>query len=368
MTIYIIEIVFIWIFNFLCFHTTIGRYQNKKKLFLFLSLTMMTLVLGLRSNGVGEDTQHYVDIFEKSVNLDWIRVFTKFRIVWRMVDGFPDTIENGFLLLTKSVRFFTDNPQVFLLVIAALTMGCFGRFIYDNSEDVFLSTYVLMCECIYMSAFNGARQILALSIGINAFTLLKRGKIKSAIGVMALAGLIHNSALIYLLAIPLMLVKGKKEAGTYKRFKYVFFVCALVPFLLPVVNLIFSHLFLRYSMYFENNYWSVQVGGTMLLWAFELLLILMLYRKRFHPEGSFELSALVLIYLMLEAIAFEHSAFSRVAWYYRGFLILFFPVAVKGIPREGNKRMMAFVLLVLLTLVFISYARVDTRTYSFLLR
>jgi len=329
---------------------------------------MMTIVLGLRSNSVGEDTEHYVDIFEKSVNIEWVEIFTKLRIVWRVDGKFQDTIENGFLFIAKLVHLFTNSPQAFLMIIAVLTMGCFGKFIYDNSVNVFLSTYVLMCECLYMSAFNGARQILALSIGINAFTLIRKKKVKSGIAIILLASLIHNSAIIYFLMIPFVILKSENIIRIYKKFKYVIIGCILVPCFLPLVNLLFTYFLPRYSSYFSNNYWSINIGGTMVLWILELLLILMLYRYHFRECDSFELAALVMIYLMLEVVSFQYSAFSRVAWYYRGFLILFFPAAIKGLRKGSNRKVLTYLLLTLLTLAFLSYARVDSRTYSFLLQ
>lgn len=364
MSVYVIELILIWIFNIGFLYTARGRYQKGRKLFLFVTLIMMTVVLGLRPSSVGEDTGHYIDIFLKTVDVSWIDIFTRLRIVWRVIYGFHDTIENGFLFLAKSIHLICDYPQVFLFAIAAVTMGAFGKFIFDNSEDVFLSTYVLLCECIYMSAFNGARQIMALSIGINAYTALKEDKTRKAVAIVVLAALFHNSALVYLLMIPFMRMKKKGQERIYKRFKYVLIVCLMIPMLLPIAEMLLPYILPRYASYFENNYWSINVRGTLILWALELYLVLLMYKHHFRKENSFELSSMILIYLMFEMIAFSHTAFNRVAWYYRGFLILFFPTAINGIENKGYRKLVKCALLVLLTLAFLSYANVESRSYS----
>lgn len=367
MKIYIIQLVLIWINYFLCFRTSFGKNKNRKKIFLFLTLSNMFLVLGLRSNNVGEDTGHYVTIFRETVNIGWHEVFTKLRITWRVDGGFQDKIENGFVLIAKTVHLFTDNPQIFLLVVAGLTMFFFGKFIYDNSNSVFLSTYVLLCECIYMSSFNAARQILAVAIGINAYTFLKSKKVKTAIVIIILAGMIHSSAIVYFLLFLIDGIKAKTSIINKRRFKYILFVSALIPCSLPIVEFIFSHTIPRYTAYFVNNYWTVDIGGTMIIWALELFMVMMLYNYHFEQENSFEVSAYVIIYLVLEMISFKISVFGRLAWYYRGFLIAFFPIALDGFREKRTKQLFGIVLILLLTMAFISYARADTRIYSFLL-
>lgn len=367
MTIWIVELFMIWIFYFLCFHTTFGKVFNRKKLFLSFTLTMMMLVLGLRSNFVGEDTNHYVEIFNKSTDIMWFEIFTKLRIVWRIIADFNDEIENGFLFIAKFTHIFTDNPQLFLLAIAALTMAGFGKFIYDNSEDVFFSVYILMCECLYMSAFNGARQILAVSIGINAYTLMQKKRFIKALAIITLAIMVHNSAAVFLLTYVVFLLKTENHTANFKRFKYFFAFCASIVCILPFINWLLHHLLPRYTAYFSNNYWEINVGGTMLLWIIELGLIFYMYNRHFYKNNAFELSALVLVYLTLEIISFRYSIFGRLAWYYRGFLLLFLPMSIEGIKERKNRQIIKYVLFVLLTLAFISYGRVDSRNYSFFL-
>lgn len=368
MSIYIFEIVLIWLMWFLCFKTTHFNFKNKKIIFLIFSLSLMALILGLRSNKVGEDTEHYVDFFNNAENIPWKYVFTKLRITWKIIYGFHDNMENGFVFIAKVVHIFTENPQIFLLVIAFLTMGFFGKFIYDNSSDVFFSTYVLLCECLYMTAFNGCRQILAVAIGINSYTYIKKGKIVPALLFIALATMIHTSACVYMTLIPVVDLGKKLIPNSRKRVKAVFLICVLIPLLIPVAEKILIVVLPRYASYLSNNYWKVSIGGTMMLWAIELFFVYILYRKRFVNPETCELAMLILMYLTLEVISLKISIFGRVAWYFRGFLLLFFPEVCRSCRINSNGKILKILVLSIITVAFFKYANVDTRTYSFFLK
>lgn len=328
---------------------------------------MLVLTLGLRSNHVGEDTNHYIDIFYKSKYISWNKIVnSQFKTIWYIDQfGYADSIENGFLILTKVVRTVTANAQIYLLIISAITFGNFGKFIYDNSKRIFMSMYILMCECIYMSAFNGIRQMLALSIGIHAYTLLKKNRRVSAIFCILLAAYIHNSALIYVLIFPIMMKKFQRE---YKWFKFIIAVGLATPVMLPLIKQIVSYILPRYAAYFVNNYWEANLGGTIALWIIELLLILHMYRSKFTQLDSFGLSAFSFIYLVLDCIGLQITAISRLALYFRFFLVLFFPKALQSIRSKYIKRVLKYGLYILMTIAFLSYAKMDSRAYEFFLK
>lgn len=371
MYIYILELILIWLFGGLTFRTSFGRNLNKKKIFLWLSFSMMTIVLGCRGETTGEDTLHYVELFKKADTFYWIDIFTRLRVNWINEVPWPDTMETGFAFIAKFVHMFTNNAQWFLFVVALITSICFAKFIYDNCEtnqQVFFGTYVYMCECMYMMEFNGARQMMAIAIGINSYTLIKKRKTLKAVILILFAALFHNTAIMFFLMIPFMALKKRHEKDNYKIFKYIFVGCLLIPLICPLVNIFFSYVFPRYSLYFSHNYWKVSLGGIAILWLVEFCLVLTLYKRKFKEKESFELSVLVMIYLMLELISFTYSAFNRVAWYYRAYLIVFFSVAVSGIKNPNIRKVVKIIIYALITIIFLKYANTDSRQYVFLLK
>lgn len=56
----------------------------------------MALVIGLRGNLVGEDTQYYIDIFRMSKNIPWKTVFTSGTdVVYDTAWGSEQSVEVG---------------------------------------------------------------------------------------------------------------------------------------------------------------------------------------------------------------------------------------------------------------------------------
>jgi len=338
--------------------------KQSKKIFLFLAFFSMTIVLGLRGSSVGEDTGHYLNIFRNADDVKWSDMLQSsgMRTAYFTDQyGYTDTIENGFLAICKVIHWFTNNGQILLFIIAAMTCWLFAKFIFDNCEKVFFPTYIFLCESMFMLAFNGARQILAGAIAIQAYTLLKQGKWKKAIMVVLIASLIHNTALICFIIFPIMLIRPQKESRT---FKYAIIATVAAPFIIVIAKNLIIRLFPRYTSYFYVNYWDNELGGIAILWVIELVLVLILYGKRFRENESFKLSSLTLMYLACEFAGLQITMFSRVGWFFRPYLLLFFPESDKYFSKK-SQAIINGVLMLLLALLYFSYARSSTRFYSF---
>lgn len=362
MLIYILVIVLISLYGL--YPYTKRNSRQSRRIFLYLSFATMTLVLGLRGSKVGEDTEHYLDVFKYASDVKWTDMLHStglrtgyFTDQW----GYTDTIENGFLALAKVIHWITDDGQFFLFFIAAVTCALFAIFIYDNCERVVLPTYIFLCESMFMLAFNGARQILAAAIAVQAYTFLKNEKWKKAIVVILIATLIHNVALVCFALFPIMLIKPKKE---YRYFKYAIIASVASPFIIIAAQSIITRIFPRYASYFSTNYWSNSVGGTAILWLVEFALILIAYRKKFKVENSFKLACCGLIYLACELMGLQIVMFSRVGWFFRPYLILFFPVCSSYFTKK-TWLVVQGALLVMMILLYLSYAGTPSRLYSF---
>lgn len=362
MLIYIFTLALVVIYSI--YPYTQNNSRKSKKIFLWLSFSTMALVLGLRGSEVGEDTKHYLNVFAYSKNVKWSDMFRNINMrtgYYTDQYGYTDTIEDGFLTLAKAVHLFTNNGQVFLFLIALLTCGLFAKFIYENSEDVFFSTYVFLCESMFMIAFNAARQILATAIAVQAYALLKDRKWIKAALIVLLAALIHNTALICFTLFPIMMVKEERR---YKDFEYIAAVLVLAPLSIVLLNPVLVKFFPRYASYFSTNYWTNSVGGIVTLWLAELLLVFASHKYKFEANDTFQLSCCTLVYIVCELIGLKLVAFTRIGWYFRAYIILFIP----GCRSCFTKRIwqpIRFCIAIMLLFLYISYARTDARIYRF---
>lgn len=214
MMVYTILLVFVFTCGLILYRRPYSK--DAKIIFLIFAFGAMMIIVGIRGEYVGEDTKHYLTMFQYADRITWKDMLnsTGFRTTWYIDQyGFHDTVENGWLTLCKVVHLFTDNGHAFLFIVSALTCGMFAKFVYDNSVSVFYSTVIFMCESMFMFSFNGARQMLAVALTLQAYTVLKRRKIKTAVIYVLLAALIQNTALVAFALFPFVLIK---HAGSYK--------------------------------------------------------------------------------------------------------------------------------------------------------
>ena len=360
--------MFIYIFE-MCFVLFAGTllYSKKisKKFFLIFSFFFMALVLGFRGQNVGEDTAHYIDVFEKTNYISWKTLFTSGTdVVYETIWNVDRSMEVGYLLLNKCIRIFTSNAQVLLIVVAFATCHLMAKFVYDNCRKVFLPTYIVLCESLYMQSFNLARQTLAIAIGLQAYTLLKersRHSIIKAIIVIFVAFLFHKSALVLLLLIPLYLVKDDR-----KGMKYIIIGSIAMPFFVTTISKLIFIIIPRYAGYFENNYWEVNAGGVILLWIIELFMVLHIFKKYKNSDGKeiFIATACIAFYISLELVGLKFTVFTRITLYFRTFLIFLFPYFSRYL-RPKSRLMYRIGLIGLLSIFFLRYASTPARLYYF---
>ena len=358
MAIYIFELIFVFVMGMLLYMKKINN-----RTFIIVVFFVLAMVLGLRGEEVGEDTAHFIDIFNYAQNLTWKTTFTSgLDVIYTTVYSADLSIEVGYLILNKLVGIFTDNAQWLIFIVAAATCWLFGKFIYDNFQKVFLPTYVFLCESLYMNSFNLMRQILAIAIALQAFKLIKEGKYKKAVIVILVGFLFHKTAILLLALIPLYLWKNKKRAT-----KLVFIGAVVFIVGLQAVATLVSILVPRYASYFTTNYWNTEISGIVVLWLIEIVLCLLFYFYRGLKRDDNEVFipvASTIIYIACEIVSFRVSMFSRIAMVFSPFLMQLF---VQGKTLFGRKTRTVYLigLIAVLTVMFLLYAKADSRVYYF---
>lgn len=358
MYVYIIELFLVLMLGIM-----LQAKKIKKKMFVVLSFTIMALVLGLRGAEVGEDTQHFIDIFHYARGISWGKALTSgFDTVYNTVWGVDLSVETGYLLLNKVIGIFTDNGQWLIFTVAALTCWLFAKFILDNCESVFLPTYIFMCESLYMSAFNLMRQILALAIAIQAYKYIKENKIRKAILIILIAFLIHKTAIIFLILIPFGRINKKQRA-----LKWIFVGSVVLMASMPILNWIVSRLVPRYAAYFTTNFWDSTLGlGSMLLMMAEVVICLYAYYRHLSDNDTEAFTAIscTAIGLACDVMGMQVVIFSRIALMFKVFLFFLFPFASRYFAK-GSRKYYRILVMIVLAISFFSYASSDARVYSF---
>ncbi|WP_394897536.1 EpsG family protein [Clostridium perfringens] len=357
MLIYILLLIYIFFIGY------IFRIKIKnRKYFLVLAFLVMALIVGFRSASVGEDTLMYIDVAKASKHLSWNEILLGFpKSTWSINEyGFSNKIDTLFLLLNKLIMTIFNQPHMVIIICSIFINALFAKFIYDNTDSVFLATIVYLCDSIFMMSFNGMRQCLAISLAIQSHKKFKEKQILKGVLWIISGGLIHQSALIYLLFIPFWFIKNKR-----KSLKYIFILAITLPNIITFIEklvLIFSP---YYASYLNTSFWSVSLGGTLLLWLFIIIIIIYLLLIKFNNDELYILIYYLLFYLSFEIIGMKFTTISRVALFFRTYLILFIPLSGKYMNK--NKIYFYFTVFILFIFEFISYASSQSRIYSWFL-
>lgn len=184
---------------------------KNKKIYLFFCFLQMVLIQGLRADTVGRDTIMYVNTYKyyKTSELYAFQL-THFEI--------------GFKIFYNLMSFLNFDSQMMLLTVSSLTMFFFGYFIYKNSQNVYISTFIFACM-LYPNSFNIMRQYLALSIAVNSYQFIVKEKYKTAFLIIIGAMFFHLTAI--LMFIPLIM-KCLKKWNLLRCFLVLFALVCLV--------------------------------------------------------------------------------------------------------------------------------------------
>jgi len=354
--------IYILLFSLICIFGYVFLLKCKdKKAFVVCSFFAMSLVLGLRGETVGEDTLHYLEVFDALSDLSWKTILTSgIHVVWDPI--WNQKVELFYAILSKLISCFTGNGHVLIFVVSSLTCLLWGRFIYKNVySHVFVATLFILCDSFFMGAFNAARQLLALAIIVNAYEFLASKEYGKILLISLTAFMVHNSAIVILLLYGLCTI-GNRKSGVLLTCAAVVAVVLGFPLIIRIVSVVLP----RYSVYFEVNYWAPNsLRGTLILWAVEIVISLCIFALGIKDQEEYSGIIGLLLYIAVELMGQRVVALGRLSYYFRFFTVMLFPSFIKRLVEE-SKLIFYFALITLFVMEYLSYAGTPFRTYSFL--
>ena len=356
MIVYIVLAILVWLLKLVL----LDCYNDSKK-FLIISFICITIVLGFRGNSVGVDTYAYSVLFDRAKDMTWSDIFASFPRVVYMFDqyGFPQTVECFYVAYCKIVALLFGNFQWSLIITAIIISIGFGKFIYENCDNVFLGVYVFLCESIFINSFNLQRQIMAMAIVTFALPYIREKRMLKAGVIIMVASLFHNTMLLCMLLIPVYYVKNKRHF-----LKIQAIITVAFPVLVPVMIKIVSAILPRYAAYFSMTNNS-SARGIWVLWLFEFIIIILSYFRLEINKYSFYIYFGALLYFGFELLGLSASYLSRVSLTFAPSLILLFDRGMYLFEIRSRK-IYCSALYLLLTMFYLSYVlRGSAMSYTF---
>lgn len=177
------------------------RKYTVRRGFLFLALASATLVLAFRF-GVGSDYFSYERIFWE------INEFSKFNGIRYEVDE-KTPVESGFALFMWVIKSLFDRYEVFVAILAVISIYLKYKVFSRLSPYVALSFLIYFCDEWFWKDLSGARSALASTLILFAVYYVYYRRLIGFLLVMSVAVLVHASAVI---AIPLYFIRYVSNA------------------------------------------------------------------------------------------------------------------------------------------------------------
>lgn len=268
--------------------------------------TLLLALLMLRAPTIGRDLPNYRIFFQNALNKGWNSVQ-------------ESTTERGFMVLNVLVAKLTDSYQVFLAVIAVLTLVPIAVSYLRNAEDAVLTILLFLNVSVFIILFSTLRQALTMALGLIAYEFIKSKKWYFFLPTVALAFFIHKSALILLVLYPLYHIRISR--------RWLIGIAPAYVLLFVFKRQIFS-LCLRLIASFYENYVTIEDTG-----AYNMLLLLLLLtafaylvpdERRIDRETA-GLRNILLLVVAIQTFAPLHTLAMRMNYYFLVFVPLLIP-------------------------------------------
>lgn len=304
---------------------------NTRKLSFFVCF-LFILFLGLfRNELLGVDVSNYKEYFST-----W---YTRYDFTY-VIKHFD--MDNGYILLNKIVKQFTDSFVLFKDIAYIIVFGLFSIEIYKKSNYPACSFLIYIGLGFLGINFCLLRQALAYSICFVAYQYLKSNKKIKFFLLVILAATFHKTAIFFLLVYPL-------TSGIFKC------LSILKKSIFIIIFIFFSGLVIPYLFQFYiNDYSEIAEKGqgiSLLIFYFVIILIMSKLKKitknqtkekEFDYEASF-----CTIYFQIGALFF--SLFTRITNFYALLLTISIPQLVMG---SKNKKIYLWVLISAFSLMY----------------
>ena len=277
--------------------------------------TFLFFLLAFRSESVGNDTLGYHHIFDAYRSMSF-RSFLVFE---------PEVL---FAMLNWVIGQFTDNYQIYLAIVAALTLIPIAYLYTEDKEYSFLKIILFMNMSTFIMLFSGIRQMLAVSVGIVAYWFVRKKKWYVFIPLVFVAIGFHHSAIILFLLYPLY----------HLKFRPIHFL-----FILPLIFAVFffnAEIFAYLTEYYMNYtdavsdiaIQSTNAYTMILVFAgFTILSFIVPDESRMDQE-AIALRNILVLTVILQCFAPVHALSMRMNYYF----IIFVPICIAKIIKAAQ--------------------------------
>ncbi len=302
-------LLFIYLFVVWYFSANIQNNKTRRVRQCVLSCVGLIIVLGLHSPKQGIDVEHsYIPLFH----------YVDGKFSFEQYLGYEPMFYNYVSLIKR----FTNQEQMFLFVTATLTVIPILYFFKKESKNPIFSIIFYVSWVLFHFSFSGIRQAMAVSIVSIAYIYMFQRRYIVFIIIVIGAALIHTSALLAILALPLFCIRLKDT-----KWFIIFILFAIITLVIPnvlviIINFIFSDSG-RYQNYLDN----LRANGFNLALVYLCFSFVVSYLKRKDNEGSYV--QFILLLFVIQLLGMRSDVATRIGYYFLPLLYVIYPNAIE---------------------------------------
>lgn len=287
-----------------------ARYATVEVKTITVFFTSYIILLGLRDPTVGIDARSYINNY-----------FLRFRGY-----SWSDLIHNnadelGFTILTKFIGVLSSSPQVYLFLVAAISVIPLMYLYRKETRDALLCCAFFLISLLFEAFFSALREGVALGLVAPAYYFTKNKKIIPFVFTVLLASTFHLSALILFLLYPIYHAKI--------TIKWLWFVVPIMYLVYRYNSVIFNTMLVTMGGKYANKYLiygyeaTGQYGLLILFVLISVYCFVMMDEKQ-ADNDDIGFRNILLLATALQLFAPLHVLASRMNYYF----IIFIPIAL----------------------------------------
>lgn len=332
MSIYVAILFWIFISIFINFDSS----KRRKKIFVIITFTALTIISMLRSWQVGVDTEQYYRNFRYITYLDW----TQYDIL---------RYEFGFFALSKVLSYFSINPYILIRVSSLIIIPSVGYFIYRYSKNVVISTFLYITLNAYSFNMTGMRQSLAIVFILYGFDSLINEKYGKYIIFIMIASLFHSSAIVLIVLI--FIIKIPYNKNSYRKNIFIIGICFIFyKYLFLVATSILG----KYSGYEDSVYGASNYFGAVFQFSIGIIFYSICHylyfskvrREEFDSKITMTALRLFSLATYFQALAIRMNILGRMTPYFWIFGIIAIPNTVSNLKIRRRKEWILAIIII----------------------
>lgn len=310
--------------------------DKQKKLFLLFSGIGLVFVMGARfaDPTMDGDLNNYVRMYQKITMTPWNQVLLN------------TDIEPGYLLLNKICSVVFPWAQSIVFIEAFICVYFTFRFIYLNSNDVYLAVLMYLSQGLFIFELTGFRQSIAISLCLFSIEFIMKRKIFCFIGLVALACSFHSTAIVFL---PMYFIANLRPSlkNTLLYGIGYYIVLKIIP------NLLLWGSNLTGSDYSVASTWGNFIGPIINIIIYLVSMWLFLYVNKNRNQITNWKWNMTILGLIIYLLRFISLPFERISFYFSASTIIIIPDRIISIFSENSKKIAYVMIAILLSILFL---------------